>query len=248
MFDKVICEIEEKIGYHFSDSALLRQAFTRTSYCNEKGFRLQSNEVLEFLGDSVLSTAIITRLLTDKGKRYRHGLRTEIDEGGFSIIKSNLSDKQNLSRSMMRLGLQKHLIMGEGDMKLGIENEPSVMEDLFESIIGAVYLDCGMNMQTVMSTVSRMLDITEYLSGGAADKNAKGALQEWCQDKARRLPQPTYETVEEQGPDHKKTYVRVCKIGDKIYGKGEGKNLKIADALAAEAALEFLKNAEKQQF
>ena len=245
MFDRFINEIEEKIGYHFSDISLLRQAFTRTSYCNERGFRLQSNEVLEFLGDSVLSTAIITRLLTDKGERYKHGLKTEIDEGGFSVIKSNLSDKHNLSKSMMRLGLQKYLIMGEGDTKLGIENEPSVMEDLFESIIGAVYIDCGMNMQTVMGTVSRMLDITEYLSGSAADKNAKGALQEWCQDKSRRLPQPTYETVEERGPEHKKTYIRACKIDGKTYGTGEGKNLKIADAIAAEEALENLKKQAK---
>ena len=240
IFAKAIPEIERVIGYKFKDKTLLTQAFTRTSFCNEAHGDYQSNEVLEFLGDSVLSCAIITKLVCDLAQRYEHGIRSKLGEGDFTNIKSRLSDKSNLSRSMARLGLQKHLIMGEGDAKLGIENEPSVMEDLFESIIGAIYLDSGMNVSVAAGCVEKMLDISEYTSGNAAKKSPKNALQEWCADKSRKLPVPKYMTETESGPDHQKAYVRVCYIGDRLVGRGEGKNFKIADSAAAEDALNNL--------
>ena len=243
-FKKYIPEIEKKIHYTFKDKGLLLQAFTRSSYCNEKRTegQLISNEVLEFFGDSVLSTAIISILMKEKTERCEHGIYTDLKEGDFSNIKSKLSDKRNLSKSMRELGLQKYLRMSEGDMKLGIENEPSVMEDLFESIIGAVYIDCGMNISTVMNTVRAMLDASVYYSNGEPPiQSFKNALQEWCADKKRRLPAPVYKTVSESGPDHKRTFERAVMIGDRIVAVGVGKNQKIADSCAAEAALEVLK-------
>jgi dsRNA-specific ribonuclease len=131
--------------------------------------------------------------------------------------------------------------MGEGDAKLGIENEPSVMEDLFESIIGAVYIDSDMNMPTVMQVVSRMLDLNGLTAKEPPLQSAKNALQEYCQDKSRRLPPPRYETLSEDGPDHKKQYRRGVFVGDRLVAEGVGKNLKLADAAAAEAALAVLK-------
>ena len=191
-FDKSVGEIEKIIGYTFKDKSLLRQAFTRTSYCNEHksvdGVRLQSNEVLEFFGDGVLSVAIISFMLRQCTERYAHGIKTDLTEGDFSNIKSKLSDKKNLSARAMALGLGKYLNMGEGDAKLGIEKEPSVMEDLFESIIGAIYVDCGMSIPTVMRVVEKMLDVGEYISKTPPIQSAKNALQEWCADKKRRLP------------------------------------------------------------
>ena len=240
---KYIPEIEKKIGYIFNDKGLIIQAFTRSSYCNEHKYsKYISNEVLEFFGDSVLSTAIISMMLKEKTERYEHGIYTELNEGDFSNIRSKLSDKRNLSGSMAALGLQKYLRMGEGDSKLGIENEPSVMEDLFESIIGAVYIDCGMDMARVIKVVSKMLDVSVYFSGEAAPiQSYKNALQEWCADKKHRLPAPIYKTVSESGPDHKRLYERAVIIGDRIIATGKGKNQKLADAAAAEAALEILK-------
>ena len=252
-FEKHLYEIEKKIGYTFSDKRLLRQAFTRTSYCNEKksrtGTAYQSNEVLEFFGDSVLSTAIVTLLMHDFSERYEYGIYTELGEGDFSNIRSKLSDKRNLARATAALGLQKFLLMGEGDAKLGIENEPSVMEDLFESIIGAIYIDCGMDIKTVISCVSNMLDVKEYVSRGKeVIQSYKNALQEWCADKNHRLPAPVYKTVAESGPDHKKIYERAVYIGDKLYATGSGKNQKLADAAAAENALKMLmKEAENKK-
>ena len=245
-FKSVIPEIEKAIGYTFRDKALLVQAFTRTSYCNEQksrtGMPLQSNEVLEFFGDSVLSTAIITLLMKDFAERYECGIKTELGEGDFSNIKSKLSDKRNLSHSMSAMGLQKFLLVGEGDKKLNIQDEPSVMEDLFESIIGAIYIDSGMDLRTVVVSVKRMLDVHKYLSAGeSVIQSYKNALQEWCADKKHRTEPPIYKTLSESGPDHKKIYVRACYIGAKLYGKGEGKNQKIADSAAAEATLKMLR-------
>ena len=178
-FKLAIPEIERAIGYTFKDKSLLRQAFTRTSYCNEKNYRgrdnYSSNEVLEFFGDSVLSTAIISVLLDKKTERYRHGIKTALTEGDMSNIRSKLSDKRNLSRSMAVLGLHKLLMMGEGDEKLGISEEASVMEDLFESIVGAVYIDCEMSMPTVIGVVKSMLDVDEYLSGEAPLQSYKNS-------------------------------------------------------------------------
>ena len=245
-FKKNIPEIEKKIHYTFKDKSLLTQAFTRSSFCNEHRVRGKkefiSNEVLEFFGDSVLSTAIISMLLNEKTKRYAHGIYTELNEGDFSNIRSKLSDKRNLSKSMATLGLQKYLLMGEGDEKLGIENEPSVMEDLFESIVGAVYIDSGMDLAVVIKVVSDILDVSVYFSADAAPiQSYKNALQEWCADKKHRLPAPVYKTISVSGPDHKRVYERAVIIGERVVATGSGKNQKLADAAAAEAALEVLK-------
>ena len=240
-FDKNIPEIEGIVGYTFTDKSLLRQAFTRSSYCNEApaGIKLQSNEVLEFFGDSALSLGIVTYLINEKTARYTYGVRTELKEGDFSNIRSKLSDKKNLAENVKRLGLEKFLLLGEGDEKLGIRHEISVMEDLFESIIGAIYIDSEFSVNAVMKSVGLMLDITHYLNSEtpAPIQSYKNALQEWCQNKKRRLPTPRYEKLEESGPDHSKTYTCACIIGDTVMGVGNGKNLKLAEAAAAEAAL-----------
>ena len=244
-FNSRIGEIEDTLGYVFRDKSLLRQAFTRSSWCNENGGNeYQSNEVLEFFGDSVLSAAVVTLLLDGCSERYRHGIKTELLEGDFSNIKSKLSDKTNLSRSTKRLGLEKYLLLGEGDAKLGIASEPSVMEDLFESIIGAVYIDSGRDMAEVIRLVSRILDTTVYTKGGAGTLSPKNRLQEWCADKRRRLPTPVYKTISEDGPDHKKTYVRGVFIGERMLASASGKNQKTADARAAEEAIKILEAEE----
>ena len=249
-FKKNIPEIEKKIHYTFKDKTLLTQAFTRTSFCNEKNYGgradYMSNEVLEFFGDSVLSTAIISLLLETRTKRYHHGITTALTEGDFSNIRSKLSDKRNLSLCTKELGLSKYLLMGEGDSKQGIGDEPSVMEDLFESIIGAIYIDCGMEIKTVINVVSKILNTAAYIEAGQPPvQSHKNALQEWCADKKHRLGAPVYKTISESGPDHKKTYERGVYIDGKLCGIGKGKNQKLADSAAAEAALAYLKSEAK---
>ena len=250
IFTKHIAQIEETLGYTFKDKSLLKQAFTRASYCNENQngkVKYTSNEVLEFFGDSVLSTAIVSLLLKGKTKKYEYGIFTELNEGDFSTIRSNLSDKKNLSATTKALGLEKYLLMSRGDEKLDIGKEPSVMEDLYESIIGAIYIDSGMNLEVVISVVEKTLDVSSYVSEvNAPKKNAKNLLQEWCDDKKHRLPHPEYKVLSAVGPDNKKTYECGVYIGEKLYRKGIGKNQKLAEAEAAKLALELLQAEAKQ--
>ena len=197
--------------------------------------------MLEFFGDSILSAAIITSLIKTKAKRYQRGIKTELCEGDFSNIRSHLADKKNLSDNIRRLGLQEYLIMGEGDAKLGIENERSVMEDLFESIIGAVYIDSGFNLESAAAVAEKMLDLSVYLTASkGAMQSYKNVIQEWCADKSRRLPPPVYEKRREEGPDHNKSYTCVCIIGGKVLGEGTARSVKLAESEAARAALEAL--------
>jgi ribonuclease-3 len=249
-FNKSIEQIEKTLGYTFRDKSLLKQAFTRESYCNENNrgkTKFISNEVLEFFGDSILSAAIVSLLLKGRTKKYEYGIYTELGEGDFSTIRSNLSDKKNLSSAMGALGLEKYLLLSRGDAKLGIEKEPSVMEDLYESIIGAIYIDSGMDLSVVVSVVERTLDVSSYISEAEAPKkNAKNLLQEWCDDKKHRLPHPEYKVLSATGPDNKKTYECGVYIGEKLYARGTGKNQKLAEAEAAKLALEILKAEAKQ--
>ena len=249
-FNKSIEQIEKTLGYTFRDKSLLKQAFTRESYCNENNrgkTKFISNEVLEFFGDSILSAAIVSLLLKGRTKKYEYGIYTELGEGDFSTIRSNLSDKKNLSSAMGALGLEKYLLLSRGDAKLGIEKEPSVMEDLYESIIGAIYIDSGMDLSVVVSVVERTLDVSSYISEAETPKkNAKNLLQEWCDDKKHRLPHPEYKVLSATGPDNKKTYECGVYIGEKLYAKGMGKNQKLAEAEAAKLALEILKAEAKQ--
>ncbi len=250
-FKKHIKEIEKKIGYTFKDKALLVQAFTRTSYCNEnKKAGYQSNEVLEFFGDSVLSAAIVSCFIDTHTERYEYGVKTRLSEADFSNIKSILSYKKQLSDRIEALGINKYLIAGAGDGKLGIIEQPSVMEDLFESIIAGVYIDSGLDMKTVIAVVKKLLDLSHFLKSEkkieeSAKQSYKNQLQEFLADKKRRLPPPVYKTESEDGPQHQKSYTRICLVGDEIVGRGVGKNLKTADAEAAKNAILYLGEKEK---
>ncbi len=246
-FYAFVSEVERVIGYTFSDESLLVQAFTRTSYCNEHGHEgYQSNEVLEFFGDSVLSAALVSIFIRDYATRVTHGISTQFNEGELSVIKSNLSDKKNLSRSMRGLDLARYLIMGEGDKKEGVMREASVMEDLYESILGAVYIDSGCSMDAVIGVVERTLDTSIFLERHAPVQSYTGLLQEYCQDRRRRLPLPIYRTQKKEGPEHQPIYEQVCIIGDCIEGVGYGKSTKEANNAAAQMALAALSAREEK--
>jgi 5'-3' exonuclease len=167
-----------------------------------------------------------------------------VDYGSVDGVYSHLEEikkpalKKNLSENMKRLGLENYLLMGEGDEKLEIQKERSVMEDLFESIIGAVYIDSGNSIEAVMTSVGVMLDMSVYLdkSSTPAIQSYKNLLQEWCADKRRRLPPPRYEKLAEDGPDHNKRYLCGCYVNGELMGKGEARSVKGAEAAAAEEA------------
>ncbi|MBQ8174304.1 MAG: hypothetical protein IJ009_02760 [Clostridia bacterium] len=247
-FEQIMPRIEEVIGYTFHDKALLRQAFTRKSYCNEarqRGDRgIQSNEVLEFCGDSVLSTAIITILMEKCSRRNEFGMITKLDEGDFTVIKSNLTNKSMLSRKMEEIGLAQHLLVGRGDAKTEIHRQPSVMEDLFESIVGAVYFDSDRNLPLIIDMIEKLLDTDEYLEKHAVRQAASpyNALQEFCQARGLAF---SFEKTGQVGPEHQPTYTYTCLVDGKPIASGKGQSGAKAKAAAATAALPILEKKYK---
>jgi ribonuclease-3 len=166
-------EIERTIGYIFTNKVLLEQAFTRRSFTEEYGG--ENNEVLEFLGDKVLSIAGVKALSdeytypTDDGE-----YAIEFDEADLTDILMELVCSENLASCISEMGLQKYLIMGKGDRRNNVQNDNSVKEDLFEAIVGAVTMDLDWkhvdkngigrwDIEKLKKVVSKMLNLKETL-------------------------------------------------------------------------------------
>ncbi len=242
---QAVAEIEKTISYTFANKSLLYQAFRRSSFCNEAeqttGILLPSNEILEFCGDSVLGAAVMTSLFCKYSRNEgEYGVVSALDEGMFSIIKSNLSDKSMLSRRMEELGLHKHLFLSRGDRDQRIDETASVKEDLFESLLGAVYLDSG-SFETVLRVVGVMLDPETYLTRWEARKNAKNRLQEICQ--ARRI-RFSYREVACTGAENDTTYTVECILDGDAVSQGHGRSRKAAEMEAAERACQWLESTD----
>ncbi len=242
--DEAVRDIESKINYKFENKSLLYQAFSRSSYTNEQkqtsGIELPSNEVLEFCGDSILGASVVTLLLRRYGEITEdRGFLSRFGEGSFSTFKSNMSDKSMLSERMDCLGLHRYLLMSCGDRERHIAEQPSVKEDLFESIVGAVYMDTKGDFAATAAVVGDMLDPDAFLCKEKPQKNVKNLLQEYCQQK--KIPWQ-YETVSVTGPEHEPCIRVRCTVNGRAY-YGEGSNTKKAEISAARAACaELLQN------
>ncbi len=245
MQDKIFKEIEEKIGYKFQNPSLLKQAFTRSSYVNERAASrhpsdTQSNEVLEFFGDSVLSACLAYLLLERYAEVGERGLKTSLGEADFSIIKSNMSDKRALAAAVRKLGVSKYMRLSRGDENQQVIEQDSPNEDLFESIIAAVALDCGMQFDTVVSVVKRLDDVERLLAkrgDGSAVKNAKSAVKEWCE---KRKIGYDYTVLGTEGPEHRLTYYVRLTVDGFAHVEGVGASKPKAEMNAAEKMLEQL--------
>ena len=234
---EAIAKIEQIIGYEFTNKQLISQAFTRSSYHYEHP-EDQDNELLEFIGDSVLSLIVVNILIKKYTGRDGSGLYACRDEGDFSMLKSALVNKQFLAKQMSRFRLQQYLRMSIGDDLQGVREAKSILEDLFESIIGAVYLDTNNNLRKTEKVVNNILDIEKFLqeNDGEIRISYKNDVQEWCQRYG--YERPTYETHQSWGG-----FISYCKIEElHICAKGEGHNRKEAENDAACSALEKLEN------
>ena len=227
--------IESTIGYEFKDKQLISQAFTRSSYHYEH-HEDQDNELLEFIGDSVLSLIVVNILVDEYTGRDGSGLYACRDEGDFSMIKSALVNKQFLAKQMSKLCLQDYLRMSIGDDAQGVRNGKSVLEDLFESIVGAVYLDADRDLKKTEQVVKNILDIDRFLkeNDGEIHISYKNDVQEWCQRYGYDLP--TYDTYQSYNG-----FISYCEIKElRVRERGEGYNRKEAENNAADHALERL--------
>ncbi len=238
--------IERIIGYTFSNKGLLIQAFTRSSYHNEHPDS-PDNEVLELIGDSVLSLSVLTYFKKQYTKVTSRGLLTDWNEGKFSALKSALVNKHRLAACIEQLGLASYLLVSRGDSKVDIEREASVKEDLFESIIGAIYIDSGENFNCSDAIVQRMLDIDAIVEESRRKLHIshRNDLQEWCQSKARRFDNPSY-SYRQLAENRFLTTVQIPEIGLTV--TTQAKSTKEGYEAAAKQMLEKLLAFPKDHF
>ena len=174
-------EIEKKLGYEFKNECLLEQAFTRSSYAAENP-NSDDNEQLEFIGDSILSTMVVKKLSTRYMMEGEITYICAMDEGEMSRFKVELVQRRTLAAAIDRLGLQEYLLVGKSDEAMGVRDEPSVKEDLFEAIIGAVAVDSCWNFAILEALVDRMLGTDGLLEendiGGEA-RDYEAELEAW---------------------------------------------------------------------
>jgi len=236
---EALATIEQTIGYQFKDKQLISQAFTRSSYHYEHPEE-QSNEVMEFVGDSVLSLLVVDNLLDRYTDKDGSGLYSCLNEGDFSSIRSFMVNKSFLAKKMRKLDLHHFLRMSIGDEKQGIENSISVLEDLFESIVGAIYLDVGRNLNKTKKNVLPLLEIESELDeyDGKIKISYKNLVQEWC-DKYG-CSKPVYNTYQTQNG-----FVSTCYIKEyDIKAEARGNNRKEAEKMAAEILYPQLEDKE----
>lgn len=171
----LISMVQGQIGYVFKNPSLLLQAFTRSSYASENGG--EDNEILEFIGDKALDLAVVNLLVSRYGE-MREQFSCSVDEGELTKIKSRMVQKSTLARRMDKTGFSEFLIMGKGDIKNNVAVEPSVKEDLFEAIIGAVALDCHWDFAKICSVVEAMLVPDDFFLTDE-DNNYVRLIQDW---------------------------------------------------------------------
>ena len=222
-------KLEEKIGYVFTDKKLLQTALTHSSYANEHAAQgCESYERLEFLGDSILGAVTANYL-------YRHEPR--LPEGRMTRLRAELVCETALHRVALSLELGRYMRLGKGEENTGGRGRASILADMVESIIAALYLDSGIDeaRRFIMETVLSDVVITE--AHHSADY--KTELQELVQQRPNR--HISYELVGESGPDHDKRFVFTVSIDGEIAGRGEGRTKKEAEQMAARMALEALR-------
>src|SRR5829696_9556627 len=217
-------ELEKAFGVEFED-ALLTRALTHRSYAYEHG-GLPTNERLEFLGDSVLGLVVTDEL-------YRS--HPDLPEGQLAKLRAsvvNMNSLARVARSLGEGGIGPHLLLGRGETTTGGREQEAILADALEALIGALHL--GQGLDTASAIVHRLFDplLAESATRGAA-LDWKTSLQEL--GAGQGLGAPVYD-VEDDGPDHAKTFTAVVLLAGEVRGKGSGRTKKAAEQEAAEAA------------
>lgn len=218
-------QLQKNIGVQFTNSDLLKAAFVHRSYLNEMRMVKESNERLEFLGDAVLS--FIT-------SNFLYSTYPDYPEGTLTNIRSSLVKTQSLADSARELKLGELLFLSRGEEDSGGRSNSSLLADTFEALLGAIFLDQGVD------TAKKFLETHVFPKAGEIIKNKsyidyKSLLQEIIQSESRISP--TYRVTKSEGPDHAKTFWVEAKTDTKILGVGMGKSKQEAESSAAANAL-----------
>ncbi len=214
-----IQEFQDVIGYRFHEEGLLRQALTHSSYANEHHMkRLYNYERLEFLGDAVLE--IVT-------SEYLYREHPTWPEGEMTKVRASIVCEPTLAFCTRAMNLGKYLFLGKGEEMTGGRKRRSVLSDVIEAVIGAVYLDGGFD--EAQAFIYRfILNDVEHMQ---LFYDSKTILQEIVQ--GQNMGELSYVLVEESGPDHNKNYFVDAVIGGKPMGRGDGHTKKAAEQEAA---------------
>jgi ribonuclease-3 len=220
----VLTALQQRLQHVFSDPALLVRAVTHRS------FSADHNERLEFLGDSVLNLAV-ANLLYER--------LSDLPEGDLSRVRANLVKQDTLHQLALELGLADVLRLGEGEMRSGGKNRPSILADALEAILGAVYLDAGYGVaEALVRRLFAAVQIKPTMQ--AAAKDPKTELQEWLQGRKMRVP--IYRVVATTGAAHKQTFDVECAVTELgITQRGLGVSRRAGEQAAAATMLAHLK-------
>ena len=221
-------ELEQLLGYRFGDPELLCRALSHSSYTNETKSVRESNERLEFLGDSVLSIIVAEYLF----KNY-----SKFPEGELTKLRASLVCEKSLAAFAREIELGKFLFLGKGEQLNGGRERPSILADAFEAVLAAMYLDGGMDVakRHVLRFVENEL---ENHTVEEAFHDYKTQLQEIIQ----RNPEEEllYVLVGEEGPDHDKRFTVEVRLNSNVIGRGEAHSKKQAEQYAAKQALSLM--------
>jgi ribonuclease-3 len=215
--------LQDRLQHRFAQVKLLELALTHRSFSS------QHNERLEFLGDSVLNLAV---------SRMLYQALSDQPEGDLSRVRANLVKQDTLHRLAVDLGLTGLIRLGEGEMRSGGQQRPSILADALEAVIGAVFLDAG--YQAAEALVLRLFDkVAISPTMTAAAKDPKTELQEWLQ--AKRMQLPIYRVVGTTGAAHQQTFDVECEIVElKQTQRGIGNSRRSGEQAAAAAMLQWL--------
>ena len=225
-----LARLNDQLEYKFKDEKIIFKALKHRSYLtitNEE--RIESNERLELLGDAVLGL-VVTDFLYENYPNE--------EEGVLTTYRSLLVNRKMLSKIGKAFGLGDYVLLNEAEEKSGGRQRESIMSDLMESIIGAIYLDGGLSAAARFVQDNITIRLDEIVSNGVV-KNYKSLLQEHCQSLGQRGP--NYYVEQETGPDHDKTFLVSVKVNGEKLGNGEGPSKKSAEQRAAKEALIYLK-------
>jgi len=225
-------DLERLLGYAFRNQDLLLQALTHRSFVNEReAEKLHHNESLEFLGDSVLGFLISARIYQSC---------PELTEGELSKIKAYLVSAASLVRMAEGIRLGEFVRLSRGEEKTGGRTKRAIVVDAFEAIIGAIYLDGGVDAAS--GFIERQIEA--FLEGQDFRQLTYGDFKSALQEQLHNLggPEPVYRVVGEIGPDHKKTFVVQVVIRGEVIAESSGRTKKEAQQSAARLALENLKD------
>lgn len=220
--------LQERIGYTFHDSSLLQRALTHSSFTNEQKINKTGHyERLEFLGDAVLE-------LVSSDFLYRH--YPDKPEGELTKLRASMVCEPSLAFCARDLELENYIRLGKGEERTGGRGRDSIISDVMEALIGAIYLDGGME--------PARKHIDKYILSDLEDKqlfyDSKSNLQELVQGKLKK--EIRYELIEESGPEHDKTFVVEVRMDETILGNGSGRTKKAAEQQAAYQALLLLRD------